>query len=112
MGLTCGQPFYLSTIFQILAKQRFKIPCAMINMKHLNSLGHAAVKNQVMVETGDVPGTDALQTGIAKFPQPAKSRRAGKRDKSFVMPSFTPIMNSKTVHPRTGKIPAPKRVSH
>jgi hypothetical protein len=55
MGLTCGQPFYLSTIFQILAKQRFKIPCAMINMKHLNSLGHAAVKNQVMVETGDVP---------------------------------------------------------
>ena len=39
----------------LFAKQRFNVPRAVINMKHLNTVWDGAVKNQVVVKTRHAP---------------------------------------------------------
>lgn len=55
----------------------------MINVKHLNSTRNGAIKNQVIIKTRNLPGTDTFQTWIGKFSEPAQSGCNGKGPKSF-----------------------------
>jgi hypothetical protein len=48
-------------------------------MIHLNTVGNATVKNQVILKTCDTPGTDIAEPGAAKAPRPAKAGIGGKR---------------------------------
>lgn len=67
-----------------IPEQSLNIPRTMPNMQYLDSLGNGAVKHEVIVETGNVPGADILQAGAVKLPEPAGTRLAGERGKGLV----------------------------
>ena len=62
--------FHTPSSPSLFGKQRFDVPCAVIDMEHLNSIWNRAVKDQVVIEPGHAPGADIAELGIL-------SRRAG-----------------------------------
>ena len=53
-------------------------------MIHLNTVGNASVRNEVIFKTCNVPGADIAEPRIPKPSRPAKARIGGKRFERLV----------------------------